>query len=439
MKKLKEINLTPSSGRGDAPHIKGKQPYYAGSTGGMTDSASSSYSSWAGSKKVKIDIEEESEESEESEEEIDLMPENILKYRVRNNTGYSLNETLSAINEDWEILDTAAAGLKYGARALKAAGKSTLLSIPFIDTIAGSMMLVSGIGSFKQLTDDIIELVPSVEENTFAEAISSENDEAWLEIINVVNSLDEKERAELEDHFEDLLHNIKTFITTAFQSYDSVFASSGVVGGPVALAAAETGTNLTTAIAGFVADTVPWERFALDLTGKLATMIKAMFDFILGQKEKDESSKMSEAIDKGGPIFLAILTHPVRSMSRLGEFYTAIETGKSPIADVAGATVDAAKSQITTSNLESMIDKAIAANVRESTYYGIDEDLEEDLDLYSDLDEEELEDVEEHAVGGYATSLKSPTKAQQKKLMTLKEDLQRLQDWKLKTTGRTRS
>jgi len=439
MKKLKEINLSPSLGRGVSPHVKGKQPYYSGYSGGMTDSAASASSSLMGSKKVKIDLEEE---SEESEEEVDLMPENILKYRVRNNTGYSLNETLSAINEDWELLDTAASGLKYGARALKAAGKSTLLSMPFIDTIAGSMMLVSGIGSFKQLTDDIIEKI-NVPENTFAQAMSSEDDEAWLEIINVVISLDEQKRVELEEHFEDVLHNIKTFITTAFQAYDSVFASAGVVGGPVALAAAETGANLTTAIAGFIADTVPWERFALDLTGKFAAMIKAMFDFILGQKEKDESSKMSEAIDNGGPIFLAILTHPVRSMSRLGEFYTAIETGKSPIADVASATVGAAKSQITTSNLESMIDRAIAANLGEATYYGIDEDLdedlEEDLDLYSDLNEEEEAEVEEqHVVGGFAAPLKSPTKAQQKKLMTFKEDLQRLQDWKLKTTGRTR-
>ena len=435
MKKLKEINLAPSSGRGDAPHVKGKQPYYSGYSGGMTDSAASSYSSWMSSKKFDITLEEE----EDSEEEIDLMPENILKYRVRNNTGYSLNETLNAINEDWELLDTAAGALKYGARALKAAGKSTLLSIPFIDTIAGSMLLVSGIGSFKQLSDDIVELIPNVKENTFAEAMASENDEAWREIINVVASLDDQKRAELEDHFEDLLHNIKTFITTAFQAYDSVFASAGAVGGPVALAVAETGTNLTTAITGFIADTVPWERFALDLTGKLAAMIKAMFDFILGQKEKDESSKMSEAIDSGGPIFLTILTHPLQSIKRLGEFYTAIETGQTPIADVASATVDAAKSQITTSNLESMFDKAINAAISESNYYGIDEDLEEDLDLYADLDEKELEEVEEHIVGGYAAPLKTPTKKQQEKLMTFKEDLQRLQDWKLKTTGRTRS
>ena len=88
-----------------------------------------------------------------------------------------------------------------------------------------------------------------------------------------------------------------------------------------------------------------------------------------------------------------------------------------------------------------MIDRAIAANLGEATYYGIDEDLDEDLeeDLYSDLDEEEAAEVEEqHAVGGFAAPLKSPTKAQQEKLMTFKEDLQRLQDWKLKTTGRTR-
>ena len=428
MKKLKEINLSPSLGRGVSPHVKGKQPYYSGYSGGMTDSAASASSSLMGSKKVKIDLEEE---SEESEEEVDLMPENILKYRVRNNTGYSLNETLSAINEDWELLDTAASALKYGGRALFAAGKAGVLLVPFADTIAGSLMLISGLGSFKQISDDIIEKI-RVPENTFAEAMSSESEDDWHEIVNVVDKLSEKERAELEEHFEDLLHNIKTFITTAIQSYDSVILAAG---GPPA----EVGGNIFTAVSGFIADTVPWERFAVDIAGKLAGIIKSIFDYILAGKDKD--SNLNTAIDSAGPVFLSILTHPVRSISRLGEFYTAIETGKSPFADVAGATVGAAKSQITTSNLESMIDRAIAANLGEATYYGIDEDLDEDLDLYSDLNEEEEEEAEveeQHVVGGFAAPLKSPTKAQQEKLMTFKEDLQRLQDWKLKTTGRTR-
>ena len=97
MKKLKEINLSPSLGRGVSPHVKGKQPYYSGYSGGMTDSASSASSSLMGSKKVKIDLEEE---SEESEEEIDLMPENILNLRVRTENGYSLNETLALLNKN---------------------------------------------------------------------------------------------------------------------------------------------------------------------------------------------------------------------------------------------------------------------------------------------------------------------------------------------------
>ena len=429
MKKLREIRLSPSSDRGDAPHVKGKQSALSGyNSGGMTDSAVSSYSSWMNSKKFNIDLEEE-----ESEEEINIMPENILKYRVRINSGYSLSETLNALNEDWELLDTAAGALKYGGRALKAAGKSTILSIPFIDTIAGSMMLVSGIGSFKSVSDIIIEKI-RVPENTFAEAMASESDASWNKIINVVNTLSEKEREELEEHFEDLLHNIKTFITTAFQSYDSVFASASGLGGPVALAAGEGVTNVSTAVVGFVADTVPWERFAVDLAGKFAGLIKSMFDFILKNKEDDSGDRLSKAIDDGGPIFLAVLTHPIRSVARLGDFYNAIETGESPVADVASATIDTAKSHLTQSNLESMIDAAIDASLSESSYYGIDEDLEEEYT--EDLEEE---DVDEHVVMGFAAPLKTPTKAQQEKLMTFKEDLQRLQDWKLKTTGRTRS
>jgi hypothetical protein len=421
MKKIKEISLNVDTSRFASPYVKNRQNYYSGYSGGMTDSAASMTNTLDNSRIFSSD-----EFEEESEEEINLMPENILNCRVKNKKGYALSETLYVLNENWEIMDTAAGALKYGSRALKAAGKSTVLSIPFIDAIAGSMMLISGIGSFKSVSDIIIEKI-RVPENTFAEALASDSENSWQDIISVVGNLSEEERQSLEENFEDLLHNLKTFISTAFQAYDSIFASAGAAGGPIGLGAAEAGTNFTTAIAGFISDTVPWERFALDVVGKFAGMIESMFNYILKQKEQDKNGKLNKAINDGGPIFLAILTNPVQSIRRLGEFYTAIETGNSPIADVTSAAVDSAKSKLTLDNLESIIDLAINSQMSENNYYGIDEYDEE----------EEAEDIEEI---GYALPLGASNKSFDKKddHHVIAEEIRKFQDWQLKTLGRTR-
>jgi len=421
MKKIKEINLSVDTSRYSSPYVKNRQNYYSGYSGGMIDSAASITNTLDNSRIFSSD-----EFEEESEEEINLMPENILNCRVKNKKGYALNETLNALNENWEIMDTTASAIKYGARALKAAGKSTVLSIPFIDAIAGSMMLISGIGSFKSVSDLIIEKI-RVPENTFAEAMASNSESAWQDIISVVSNLSEEERRSLEENFEDLLHNLKTFISTAFQAYDSIFASAGAAGGPLGLFALEAGSNFTTAITGFISDTVPWERFALDITGKFAGMINSMFDYILKQKEQDDTGKLSKAIDDGGPVFLAILTNPVQSIRRLGEFYTAIETGKSPIEDVTNATFNSVKSKLTSDNIESIIDAAIKSHMSENNYYGIDEYDEED----------EGEEIEEM---GYTLPLGASNKSFDKKddHHVIAEEIRKFQEWQLKTLGRTK-
>ena len=100
MKKIKEINLTIDTSRYSSPHVRGRIPYLSGNSGGMTNSADSSYSSYMGSKKFMLE-EDEEEEEETSEEELNIMPENILSRRVRTSSGcYSLKETLSMLNEN---------------------------------------------------------------------------------------------------------------------------------------------------------------------------------------------------------------------------------------------------------------------------------------------------------------------------------------------------
>ena len=344
MKKVNEINLNVGTGEAS----RGKQPYYSGYSGGMTDSASSAYSSLVGARKFDMPLEEEDDDDddielntyyeEKSKKDTTIMSDNILKYRVRSNKGYELNETLNAINEETGMLDTAAAAIKLGARGLekglKAAGKGAILSIPVVDTIAGTMMLVSGLASFKAVADIVVENLNS-DENTFSSALAANNNTAWDNILNQVSAMHEDEREILEDNFEDLLHNIKSFFTTSIQAYDSIIAApvAAAAGTAVPVAGAvatEAGVNLTTAAIGFLADTVPLERFFVDFAGKLAKIAVDVCEWILGKAEED--GKLNNAITGAGPVFLAIITNPVVSISRLGEFYTAIETGESPFA-----------------------------------------------------------------------------------------------------------
>lgn len=59
MRKLKEINLNVDTSKYSSPHSKGKQPYYQGFSGGMNDSAASTYSSYMGAKKYPIEPDDE--------------------------------------------------------------------------------------------------------------------------------------------------------------------------------------------------------------------------------------------------------------------------------------------------------------------------------------------------------------------------------------------
>ena len=82
---------------------------------------------------------------------------NLLEKRIRSLRGYELVETLDAINEDYEILDSAARALKYGGWVASSALKGTILSLPMVDAIAGSIYITSGVLKFRKLANGVIE------------------------------------------------------------------------------------------------------------------------------------------------------------------------------------------------------------------------------------------------------------------------------------------
>ena len=380
MKRLKEINLAPSIDRGDSPHVRAKQPLgISGYSGGMRDSAISTYSSWMGSKKVTLEEDEEDKETEELESEIDLMPENILKFRVRNEKGYSLNETLRLINH--EPLSESFIGDR-----IQSIIKVGLMSI--LDDVTGEL---SG----------IISVLPLLYKNVYE--LHSTNSK--LESLISNGSKDEKAfkeiRTSLSTDLKDIIEAI--IIAVPAPGLDSMLAGLVSIINPDTIGSASVYLG---------------EKYAKleKFNPKLAKVFKYL-GYMLGFPV---ISKAMENIDNLSDDMLATTmsgTAVLKSYEKIPEHN--IET-------IVQDEINESVKNLTSGNLDKN-------DSIEENYYGIDEDM------YADLDEEELEDVEEHAVGGYATTLKSPTKAQQKKLMTFKEDLQRLQNWKLKTTGRTRN
>tara|TARA_R110001592_G_scaffold276171_1_gene543325 strand:+ start:1382 stop:2506 length:1125 start_codon:yes stop_codon:yes gene_type:complete len=374
MKKLKEINLSPSLGRGVSPHVKGKQPYYSGYSGGMTDSAASASSSLMGSKKVKIDLEEE---SEESQEEIDLMPENILNLRVRTENGYSLNETLALLNKN-QINESFVGDKIYQ-------GISVLLMSLLDDATAE----VAG----------LVAVIPLLYKNVYElhqtnKAIDLELKKGATPDAKKLKNL----RSDLITDVVDILNAI--VIALPIPAVDTVAASiislldGQIVGSASSLLIAQSKNYPLLSKILYV--------LSYPLGGKVIFKALSNIDNLSGNSldmQLQQNNSYEEDIN------------PIDMSSR------------------------AAISEII--NVD--IHKLLKETLNEKDYYGIDEDLEEDLDLYSDLDEEEAVEVEEqHVVGGFAAPLETPTKAQQEKLMTFKEDLQRLQDWHIRTAGRKR-
>ena len=366
MKKLKEINLAPSIDRGDSPHVRAKQPMgLVGNSGSPRDSAISQYSSWMGHKKATL-------EEEESEEEIDLMPESILKYRVRIERGYSLNETLKLINED--TLNESFTGIiKVGLMSL-------------LDDATGEL---SGlIAVLPLLYKNVLELHTTNKKLESLIASGSKDVEAFKAI-----------RLSLASDLKDILEAV--VIAAPIPAIDSILAGLLTI------------TNAETIGTASVYFGEKYADFAQN-NPKLATVLKYI-GYMLGFPV---ISKSMENIDRLSDSMIAT----TMSGAVLVKPYD--EIPEAEIIEIVQDEISEGYRRLSFNMLGENQD------IKELDYYGIDEEL----GSY----DEDLEGVEEHFVGGYATPLRTPTKAEQEKLMTFKEDLQRLQDWKLKTTGRTR-
>ena len=207
----------------------------------------------------------------------------------------------------------------------KAAGnliKSTVMAIPVVDVLVGSASIAATLLDMKSLNDKMSILL-DLDGESFGKYILAGNDAEYADLMSRVNRLPEDDRQILREDFESALENLKKLILTIVQSYDTVAAAVPAAGAGAAsfgtgAVAVEAGTNLTTAVLGFLGSMVPIERFLLELAGesgeagrKLSSLLKTSF------KSDPDEGKLGEIKEKGGPLVYYFLSNYLNPNSNI--------------------------------------------------------------------------------------------------------------------------
>ena len=435
MRKIKEIALNVDTSRVSSPHVKGKQPYFSGYGGSMNDSAASSYSSYMNSKKFPT------EEDDESEEELDLMPENILNKRVKSTRGYSLNETLRMINEDLREFP----GLKPDDK------RKALEILDEMEEIHSNLIT------------DVIDMIQSIVQiasppgTSFAVAGSELLGGQLLQFGggNLISQLGKLIAATRSDDRSSIVRMLSE-LAPFFAALPTFLAAPAVaIINKIVMDALECIGNLAT-----ILDKSPSKKDSLYRVEFSDVAIELLGDLpfsVIDSVDDIAFDVPSGIIGSGRLIFnLGQLWIRTGSGEDLIEEYKKIpgimqsiepelETGK--LAATRDMVNQEFQSRLSKQEIGAMIDQMISdrtpmseasfnlIDLFESDYYGIDEEPKKESlkDMLGDLEEDK--EVEEHAVGGYALPLHG-TKKDLENNMRLKEEVQKLQDWKLKTSGR---
>lgn len=414
MKKVNEINL--NVGNGEAS--RGKQRYYSGYSGGMTDSAASAYSSLVGARKFDMPLEEEEDSEsdivyeEKSERDIDLMRETNFKRIKKPTGGYSLIETLKVLNEN---LDN---------KSLRILDEMEKIHKGLITDLIDSIQ-------------SIIEIIPANAPIPFLDQAKAGGEYVGGTILqftggNVISKLSKSFAATRAN--EGSITATISELSPILLALPSMFATPTVaIINKVIFDAIECMGNL-----GNILDNSPTKK-------------DSMYDFSVIDVAKELlGDSLPSAIEAVDPTEIADgFVGSIRLVKNLIELWYGTGKGEELIAaytsantntiiepsqenDISALTTD----NINNSDLEALIDKAIESNMAESMHYGIDEDLEEESE----------EEVDEHLVGGFSGPMKAPTKKQlaaqdiweQKKALSVyAEEVRKLQIWKLQTAGRT--
>ena len=396
MKNIKEINLTPDIGRGTSPHVKPKQPYYSGYSGGMTDSAASATSTLNNVRRVDLDL------YDEEEEEIDLMPENILNNRVKNKHGYSLSETLRVNSSNFNLNESV----------------SDIISDGIYSLITG----VLDTGTAEK--GGYFMLAASLPTNLYQ--LYGTNKKADAAIKN-------KDIVAMKSAKEDLIRDIGDILSAIALAFPGLIIDD-IASAVILQLKAPIVNNAAKVFNSFYS--------------RLPSLLQTMLDFV--------------ALPSGGPIITNALSNideinqvldvnadsAIRDDSDLSvadimsQKFNKSSSSPQVSTDASSSqgiqTPDAGLPKFITDIIDQELNRSMPVNERKhinlvdlleadvNSYYGIDEDLEEDEA------EEEIDEM------GYTLPLGATNKAPKnaRDHIRMAEEVRRIQDWKLRTAGR---
>lgn len=320
-KKLKELNLSV----GNTPNV-----FPSIGAGRSADSTFSSYMSRTFTDEDKFSEEEE-------------MEDNILRKRIKVNGAYNLDKTLERIDEFLDVGDVAGdalASLGGAGKYVKNLGKSLIGGIPIVDVIFGSYRLSKMAEAIRNFSEKISEKMGQ-SKGYFGDCLKADSDTKWKNLIKdyaMLTQKDKKTAEEVNDLFNQVLENLKDFVITLIESYDTIAETVITLPasmGTLTLPAIAFG-NIGTGIAGFTARSVPFERVLFAGGGYIAEGLKTILDLFLGNSKEskaleqigeedntilDMKQKFKEMEDKGGSAMSAFLFSPVETLARLNEFY----------------------------------------------------------------------------------------------------------------------
>ena len=233
-------------------------------------------------------------------------------------------ELRTLINEEVNSVDEGVAG--FVTQGIKSGLKSIGLSIPGIDFILGSAVLLYELNKIRMATDEIVAMSP-VEGGSIIEKLASQENE-WQKSLEGIRNGDPVMKNQIKDAFNDVLESLKDSIVTIVQSYDSLVAAPVAAGAGAATfgggaVAVEGGTNIATGIIGFVTSMIPAEQVIFELAAEIAGFLSKLFD-MLSSEGGEAKGKLKEFEDKGGLLITALITNPARTLGRLGELYNAL-------------------------------------------------------------------------------------------------------------------
>jgi hypothetical protein len=233
-------------------------------------------------------------------------------------------ELRTLINEEVNSVDEGVAG--FVTQGIKSGLKSIGLSIPGIDFILGSAVLLYELNEIRMATDKIVAMSPVKGESIIEKLASQENE--WQESLAGIRNGDPAMKNQIKDAFNDVLESLKDSIVTIVQSYDSLVAAPVAAGAGAATmgggaVAVEGGTNIATGIIGFVTSMIPAEQVIFEFATEIAGFLSKLFG-MLSSEGGEAKGKLEEFEEKGGFLIGELITNPARTLGRLGELYNAL-------------------------------------------------------------------------------------------------------------------